>query len=323
MTGKMVDITKQRQVYKPFEYDKAEEFWLKQQQAHWLHSEVSMASDIQDFKQNLTASERNVVANVLKLFTQTEVVVNEYWGSKVCRWFPKPEIVMMASTFASFEGIHQAAYSYLNDSLGLQDYDAFLHDDTMSKKISVLTETKGRSKPEIAKSLAVFSAFAEGVALFSSFAILMSFARRNLLKGVGQIVAWSSRDEGLHSDAGCWLFRQLISENKDVFDDELKATIYQAARDCVALEDSYIDKVFELGPIDGLDPRDLKEYIRYRANIKLGDLGMKMNWKNLDSTRVSNLDWFSIIAAGVEHQDFFAGKVTQYSKANQDFTTIW
>lgn len=316
-------LTKPRLVYKPFEYPKAEEYWLIQQQAHWLHSEVSLSSDIQDFKRNLTDSERNVVANVLKLFTQTEVLVNEYWGTKVCRWFPKPEIIMMATTFASFESIHQAGYSYLNDSLGLDDYKAFLHDEAMNAKIDALIDVSGKTNSDIAKSLAVFSAFAEGVALFSSFAILMNFSRFNHLKGVGQIVSWSIRDESLHSEAGCWLFRQFIKENPDIFTDELKASIYQAARDCVALEDNYIDKIFELGPVNGLDPRDLKEYIRHRANVKLGDLGMKSNWRNLDKSRVDTLEWFSIISSGVEHQDFFAQKVSSYSKATQDFSSVW
>lgn len=320
-----MSILKSRLIYKPFEYPAASDFWLLQQQSHWLFTEVPMLSDITDFKQNLNDSERNVIANVLKLFTQTEVLVNDYWTNRVTQWFPKPEIVMMATTFGAFESIHQQAYAYLNDSLGLDDYEAFLHEVTMKTKIDSLIDIPVKSKKleDIALSLALFSAFTEGVALFSSFAILMSFEQRNLLKGVGNIVEWSLRDEVIHSDGGCWLFNTLIEEHPEIYTDELKQKIYQAARDVIRQEDAYIDKVFELGDLENLDPKDLKEFIRYRANNKLGQIGLKQNWKNIDMERVNRLGWFDVMTGGETHTDFFARRVSNYSKGHIDFSTIW
>lgn len=303
-----------RAEFRPFEYQEVADYWLKQQQAHWLHTEVSMASDIHDWKTNLTDAEKSVIGNTLKGFTQTEVVVNEYWSRKVANWFPKPEVALMTSAFGSMEGIHAIAYSYLNDSLGLDDYSAFLHDPATKAKIDNLINTKDDSKKEIARSLAVFSGFAEGVSLFSSFAILMHFSRLNLLKGVGQIVSFSVKDESLHSEAGCWLFRKFIQENPEIWDDDLKRSIYEAARTTVALEDAFIDKAFELGPIKDLDPQDLKQYIRFRTNTKLNDLGLKMNWRNVDKEAVNRMSWFDYMTAGLAQQDFFAGREVNYSK---------
>lgn len=316
-------IFTQRGVYKPFEYEEVYNFWLQHQQAHWLHTEVSMTSDVHDFSHNLTSAERNVITNILKLFTQTEVLVNDYWSRKVSKWFPKPEIAMMASVFANAETIHEAAYAYLNDSLGLTDYQAFIQEPAMKTKIDYLLEARDNSVSSIAKSLAIFSAFTEGISLFSSFAVLMSFSRRNLLKGIGQIVSWSVRDESQHSQAGCWLFRQVIKENPEIFTDELKAEIYEAARTIVKLEDAYIDKVFEMGEIESIKVDDLKEFIRYRANNKLGELGLKQNWKSLDTDKLKNMEWFDFLTAGVEHQDFFSSRVTGYSKGINDFSNVW
>lgn len=316
-------ITDRRQVYAPFEYPKAYEFWEKQQQAHWLHTEIAMASDIHDWKVNLTPTEKNVIGTTLKGFTQTEVIVNDYWSRRVSKWFPKPEINMMASAFGNMETVHTKAYAYLNESLGLDDFSAFLSETTVKNKLNVLINTKGNSKKDIAKSLAIFSGFAEGVQLFSSFAILMNFSRRNLLKGVGQIVAFSVKDESLHSEAGCWLFRQLIEEFPDLVDDALKESIYQAARDIVTLEDDFIDKVFELGQIEDFDPKDLKNYIRMRANAKLNDLGLKNNWKKIDKDSVDRLAWFDYMTVGLEQQDFFSQRVTGYSKGVVDFSGIF
>ena len=103
-----------RVIYKPFEYPEAYDYWLKQQQAHWLHTEVPMMSDLNDWNQNLTESEKNVIGSILKGFAQTETIVNDYWSGLVTKWFRKPEIIMMAVTFGAFETIHSEAYALLN-----------------------------------------------------------------------------------------------------------------------------------------------------------------------------------------------------------------
>lgn len=312
-----------RPTYAPFEYEQAYKYWELQQQSHWLHTEIAMAGDINDWKLNLSEAEKNVIGHILKGFTQSEVFIQEYWSQMVAKWFKKPEIQMMAATFSAFESIHAVSYAYLNQSLGLEDFSAFLHEPTAKAKIDRLIETKGKSKVEIARSLAIFSAFNEGVNLFSSFAVLLNFSRFNKMKGLGQIIAFSIKDESLHSEAGCWLFRTLVGENPEIMDDDLKKSIYQAARDTVELEDAFIDKAFELGPIEGLDPSDLKAFIRHRANTKLQDLGLKSNWKNIDKDSLARMSWFDVLSAGVSHADFFASRVTDYSKGNVDFSKIW
>lgn len=318
-----MSLLKPRVEYSPFEYEQAYKYWELQQQSHWLHTEVAMASDIADWKSNLTDAERNVIGNILKGFTQSEVFIQEYWSQMVCKWFKKPEIQMMGAAFASMESVHAVSYAYLNQSLGLEDFSAFLHEPTAKAKIDRLITTKGKTKEEIARSLAIFSAFNEGVNLFSSFAVLLNFSRTNKMKGVGQIIAFSIKDESLHSEAGCWLFRTLIQEYPDIWTDDLKKEVYQAARDTIDLEDAFIDKAFELGPIEGLDPVDLKQFIRHRCNTKLNDLGLKKNWKNIDKDSLERMSWFDILSGGVSMQDFFSGRVSDYAKGNIDFSGIW
>lgn len=313
-----------RVVYRPFEYPKADEYADKQKKAIWFPDEVSMASDITDWNSKLSQAEKNVIGNILKGFTQTETIVNDYWSRRVTKWFPKPEVHDMAVTFAAFEGIHAKAYARLNESLGLEDYEAFLSDPSTKAKIDNLVDLKIKSKRDIAKSLAVFSAFTEGVSLFSSFAILLNFSRFDKLKGVGQIIKWSVRDESLHSEAGCWLFRQLIAEYPDLWDNPTKKEVYEAARTAVELEDAFIDKVFELGAIEGLDPKDLKQYIRYRANTKLYDLTLKSNWKNIDQDAVNRItSWFDVLASGRNHDDFFVMNLTDYSRNTVDWNKMY
>jgi ribonucleoside-diphosphate reductase beta chain len=317
----MTNIIKPRLVYKPFEYQEAADYWLKQQQAHWLHTEVPMMSDLNDWNSNLNVTEKNIIGSILKGFAQTETVVNDYWSGLVTKWFRKPEIIMMATTFGAFETIHAEAYSLLNETLGLENFDEFLEDDATMAKIQNLMDVRDSFGEEInwhevAKSLAIFSAFTEGVNLFSSFAILLSFKMRNKLKGVGQIVEWSIRDESMHSEAGCWLFRTLIKENPKLKTQELEAAINEAALLSLKLELDFINKVYELGDLEGCSKYDLEHFIKNRVNTKLGDLGYKPIISNIDITAVERMKWFDHLSAGKQHTDFFANRVTNYSKGH-------
>lgn len=311
-----MSLLKPREVFKPFEYDMAFSFWEKQQNAHWLPSEVSLANDIKNWKEDLVDSEREVYGQVLKSFTQLELVVgNDYWRH-LGNLIRKPEVQMMCASFSNMETIHQQAYSYLNDSLGLDDYAAFLQDDTAVAKLEKLKNVSGKSKRDIARRLAIFSGFTEGVSLFSSFAILISLSRYNLMTGMKNIIEWSALDEDLHSKGGIWLFNTLIKENPNIWDDELKSEIYEAARVTVQLEDDFIDKAFSLGTIRGLDHRDVKNYIRNRANEKLIAMNLKPNWRNIDQESLKKMDWFEEMVFGQNSTDFFHARVTEYSKRN-------
>jgi len=262
-------ITELRPHYKPFEYQTAFEFYKDQHRGHWLADEVPLSSDLNDWKLKLTESEKNLIGNILKSFAQTETYVNDYWSTKVAVWFPKHEIKAMACAFADFESIHAEAYARLNEELGLDDFQAFMEDEEAKAKIDRLVELPGDTLEEKALSLAIFSAFTEGVNLFSSFAVLMSFQLRNMMKGTGQIVEWSVRDESLHSKAGCWLFRTLLEEDPSLDTAELTQAIYEACDLSVKLEFDFIEKAFEMGDIEGLNKDQLKNFIKERANQKL------------------------------------------------------
>ena len=319
--AKVNDLMKERIVYKPFEYQQAADYWLQQHQAHWIHTEVPMMSDLADWNSNLNETEKNIIGSILKGFAQTETVVNDYWSGLVTKWFRKPEVIMMATTFGAFETIHAEAYSLLNETLGLENFDEFMEDEATMAKIENLTTIRDsfndeKDIHEIAKSLAIFSAFTEGVNLFSSFAILLSFKMRNKLKGVGQIVEWSIRDESLHSEAGCWLFRTLIEENPEIKTPELEAAINEAALLSLKLELDFIRKCYELGDLEGCSQYDLENFIKNRINAKLGDLGYKGIITDIDPTAVERMKWFDHLSAGKQHTDFFASRVTNYSKGN-------
>jgi ribonucleoside-diphosphate reductase beta chain len=313
--------------YKPFEYPEYyTEGWFKQAQAFWLHSEISMSGDVKDWNEKLTESEKNLVGNILLGFAQTECAVSDYWTQKVVGWFPKHEIQQMAMMFGSQETIHAVAYSYLNETLGLEDFEAFMQDEATMQRFENLVSYDGSDPAGIARSLAVFSAFAEGVSLYSAFAVLYSFQLRNLLKGIGQQMKWSVRDESLHSKMGCQLFRQMCDEMPGLLEETRQAVI-DAAEVMLIAEENYIDKMFEMGDIENIKAYDLKQFIRKRLNEKLVELGYLDlgSYFGFDTAASANLDWFMHLAGGVTHTDFFSIRPTDYSKPgeNEDWGDIF
>ena len=316
-----------RIAYKPFEYpDYYTEGWLKQAQAFWLHTEIPMSGDVKDWNEKLTKEEKNLVGNILLGFAQTECAVSDYWTQKVVGWFPKHEIQQMAMMFGSQETIHAVAYSYLNETLGLENFEAFLQDEATMERFDNLVSYEGTEVVGIAKSLAIFSAFAEGVSLYSAFAVLYSFQLRNLLKGIGQQMKWSVRDESLHSKMGCRLFNHMCEEMPNLLE-KCRDDVITAATAMLKAEEKYIDKMFELGDIENLKAYDLKQFIRKRLNEKLQELGYfdLGQYFAFDAEGAANLDWFYHLTGGHTHTDFFAVRPTDYSKANEgeDFEDIW
>jgi len=300
-----------RTTYKPFEYPQAFSYFQRQNQAHWLPTEVAMEADISDYRHKLSDAERALVDNVLRFFTQGDVAVNDNYNTQLIPAFPKPEIRMMLSSFAAMESVHVWAYSFLNDSLGLPDseYSAFLEYQSMRDKYDFVKSFGTGNMRELALNLAVFGAFMEGVSLFSSFAILMNFPRLGKLKGLGQIVTWSCRDEQLHSDGVCWLFRTLVGENPSLLDNTLLVELMAACDQMIHLEDAFIDTCFALGAVPGLKSEDVKAYIRNVANTRLEALQLPKMYN------VTNpLPWLAPMINGKEHANFFEARATEYTK---------
>jgi ribonucleoside-diphosphate reductase beta chain len=233
----------------------------------------------------------------------------------------------MAMMFGSQETIHATAYSYLNETLGLEDFKAFLHEPTIAEKFEFLVKTTNdythddlatstEARKDVARSLAIFSAFAEGVSLYSSFAVLYSFQMRNLLKGVGQQMKWSVRDESLHSKMGCQLFRHMCEDFPEL-GSSVRVQVEEAAALIVEMELKFIDKMFEMGDLENLTANDLKEFIKKRANEKLVELGYESIF-DYDEAAASSLDWFYHLTGGHTHTDFFAIRSTDYAKAGEN-----
>ncbi len=300
-------------VYKPFRYPWAYDAWLMQQRIHWLPEEVPLADDVKDWQRNLTPGEKNLLSQIFRFFTQADVEVNNCYMKHYARVFGPTEVQMMLAAFSNTETIHIAAYSHLLDTIGMTEteYSAFLRYKEMKDKYDYMQTFGVETKKDIATTLAVFGAFTEGLQLFASFAILLNFPRFNKMKGMGQIITWSVRDESLHTLSIIRLFRTFVAENPEIWTPEFERELYKACETIVTHEDAFIDLAFELGGVKGLEASEVKAYIRYIADRRLSQLGLQPMYRS----EKNPLPWLDAMLNGVEHANFFENRATEYSRA--------
>ena len=306
-------LLKFSETYKPFHYPWAVEITTRHEKVHWIEDELDLSEDVADWKSGkMSAIEKEYVTNILRLFTQSDVAVGQNYFDQFIPKFKNNEVRNMLGSFATREGIHQRAYALLNETLGLSDaeYHAFLEYQEMADKIDFMMDSDPNTQRGLGLCLAK-SVFNEGVALFASFVMLLNFQRYGKMKGMGKVVEWSIRDESIHVEGVAKLFKAYCNEFPRIVDDEFKQTIYEMARQAVKLEDAFVDLAYKLGPIEGLDEKEVKQYIRYITDRRLLQLGLKTNFK----VKENPLPWLEWILNGADHTNFFENRVTEYEVA--------
>jgi ribonucleoside-diphosphate reductase beta chain len=298
--------------YKPFRYPWAHEFWKKQQQVHWMPEEVPLGEDLKDWAVKLNDKERNLLTQIFRFFTQSDIEVADNYMERYGRVFKPTEVKMMLSSFANMETIHIAAYALLLETIGMpeSEFGAFMEYQAMRDKHDFMQKFGVETNADIARTLAMFGGFTEGLQLFASFAMLMNFPRFNKMKGMGQIVSWSIRDESLHCEGIIKLYHAFNAETKCVTP-EVAADIVECCKSVVIMEDAFIDLAFEAGEIQGMTPDDIKQYIRFIADWRLRQLHLP----EVYGIKENPLPWLQSLLSGVEHANFFEARATEYSKA--------
>lgn len=317
-----MSLTEASKTYKPFHYPWAYDYWKKQQQVHWLPEEVPLGEDIRDWNQNLTPAEKNLLTQIFRFFTQADVEVQDCYHQHYSNVFKPTEVKMMLTAFSNMETIHMAAYSHLLDTVGMPEaeYAAFLEYEQMRAKHDYMQKFSMETPEDVLKTLAMFGGFTEGVQLFASFAMLMNFPRFNKMKGMGQIVAWSVRDESLHCEGIVRMFHEYAKET-GALTQEVKDEILHHAQRVVAMEDAFIDLAFELGPVEGMTAKEIKLYVRFITDWRLRQLGLEPIYM----VEQHPIPWLVPLLNGVEHSNFFETRATEYSKVatTGNWNDVW
>lgn len=308
---KQMSLLETNIAYKPFSYPWAVDYATQHEQLHWGEWEAKLQDDVSQWKNNgLTLEERNHITQILRLFTQSDVAVGTNYLEHYIPKFKNNEIRAMLTSFANREFTHQRSYALLNDTLGLPEteFSAFTDVEEMKDKLEFMSNIDTSSYSGLALAVAR-SAINEGMSLFSAFAMLINYTRFGKMRGMGEIVQWSIRDETMHAEGMTKLFRTFCAEHPRIVNDEFKLQIYGMVREAVSLEDKVIDLTYKMGAIEGLTAPEVKNYIRYIADRRLIQLGLKGNY----AISTNPLPWLEPLIAATSHDNFFETTVTEYN----------
>lgn len=310
----MSGLTEYSKTYKPFQYAWAMEMAEDHEKIHWGSWEVKLQEDVNQWKGGvISAEEKDFITQILRIFTQSDVAVGGNYCDLFIPAFKNNEIRNMLLSFANREGTHQRSYALLNDTLGLpeREYESFLSFTEMREKIEFMTQApEGLGKTDHLAFELARSVCNEGMSLFSAFVMLLNFQRFGKMKGTCEIVEWSVVDETKHVEGITKLFHEYCKEHPRVVTDKLKSFIYTNYEKAVELEDALVDLIFNGVEMQGLTAKELKTYIRYLADRRLLQLGLKPIFKQKDNP----LKWVDWIVSGDEMKNFFEGQITSYSQ---------
>lgn len=309
-----------------FDYPQAIQFADTQMSIFWLPTEINTEKDVQDLMVNMSEAERHGVITTLKLFTLYELAIgNEYWGGKVKKYFKRPDIERMANCFSFFElNVHAPFYNQINEAMMLDTdefYESYIDDPELKSRMDFIDELV--ASKDLPTSLAIFS-MVEGAVLYSNFAFLKHFQARgkNKLNNVVRGINFSVKDEHLHSEAGAWLYRTLISELGLSAEQkrEIEDKIIEAAHKVYEHECRIVDMIFEKGSIEGITAKQLQNFVASRVDLCLQNLGVGAIF-NVKHNPIAS--WFYDSISTIQFGDFFAGTNSEYNRNWDESRFTW
>lgn len=305
------------------DYPQAVQAAQEQTKIIWFAEELGVEKDENDIRTKCTEGERHGITTVLKLFTQYELMLGgeEFWGSKVTKMFPRPEIERMAATFSFVElGIHAPFYDLINKTLGIatdEFYSSWQQDEVMRDRVAFIE--KYAQSEDALEATAAFS-FMEGVVLFSNFAFLKSFnvGGFNLIPHITAGIDGSAKDENYHSMASAWLFNQCLKEREQLGlidshgKQNLRKKIKRIAEKVYEHEESLCKRIFEKGNIRTITEEEILDFIKDRINMVLSYLNIKPLYEK--ETGVVS-EWFYSQLNSFKYSDFFQSQQLQYVRS--------
>jgi ribonucleoside-diphosphate reductase beta chain len=288
----------------PIEYPDLWNFYKKAVATFWTVEEIDLANDMKDWER-LSDGERHFVSHVLAFFAASDGIVNENLAIN----FINEVQVSEAKSFYGFqvmmENIHSEMYSLLIETLIKNPEEK--HKLFNALETVPCVQKKGEwairwiNSDSFAERLIAFAAV-EGIFFSGSFCSIYWLKKRGLMPGLAKSNEFISRDEGLHCDFACYLYKNYITEK---LSDE---RILEIITDAVAIEQEFVTDAL---PVDliGMNSRLMNQYIEFVADRLLVSLGVNKHYGSANP-----FDFMELISLQGK-TNFFEQRVSDYQKA--------
>lgn len=295
---------------------------IEQQSIFWPAEELGVEDDEQDFRTKLNKAELHGIITAQSILTQYELLIGgeEFWGGKIAKLFPRPEIQRMCAVFTNVElNSHAPFYNIGNEVMGNatdEFYTQWKRDPILAERIGYIHQI---AASDDALEVTAAVAFLEGAVLFSAFGFFKGFNSRgyNFIPHFVSGIDGSAKDENLHSLASAMLFQQCKQEriqegNHTEAEDSRLNSIIQSMAFVIAEHEKRINAhLFEVPGNRVITLEELDHFTEDRINVVLGRLGQPPMFDRQSGT-VST--WFYDQLSTVKIPDFFAATQLQYTR---------
>ena len=294
---------KDRFVLLPIKYNDMWQMYKKHEASFWTAEEIDLSSDTKDWD-SLNKNEKHFISHVLAFFAASDGIVNENLATNFMNEVQIPEARCFYGFQIMMENIHSETYALLIDTYikNAEEKDRLLHAietvDCVKKKAEwALRWITGGSFTE---RLVAFAAV-EGIFFSGSFCSIYWLKKRGLMPGLSFSNELISRDEGLHCEFACLLYKHI--ENKLP-----KEAVYEIISDAVKIEKEFITDALPVSLI-GMNAKLMAQYIEYVADHWLHQLGYPKLYN-----AVNPFDFMELISLQGK-TNFFEKRVGDYQKS--------
>ncbi|MCW7469568.1 ribonucleotide-diphosphate reductase subunit beta [Leptospira kanakyensis] len=292
-----------RFVILPIKFPKIWEMYKKQQASFWTAEEIDLSSDLDDWN-SLSNNERFFLSNVLAFFAASDGIVNENLAVNFMREVQLPEVRCFYGFQIMMENIHSETYSLL--------IDTYIKDPKEKHKLFHSIETipavekkakwalRWIGEGNFAERLLAFAAV-EGIFFSGSFCAIFWMKKRGLLPGLSFSNELISRDEALHCEFACILFKMLKEKPN-------AERVYEIFTDAVNIEKEFITESLSVDLI-GMNAKLMQQYIEFVADRWLIELGFDKLYYSSNP-----FDFMEMISLQGK-TNFFEKRVGDYQKA--------
>ncbi len=295
----------QRFVLMPIKYHDIWEMYKKQVASFWTAEEIDLHQDISDWEKKLNDGEKHFIKYVLAFFAASDGIVLENLAQQFCTEVQIPEARCFYGFQIAMENIHSETYSLLIDTY-IKDnveksflFNAIDNVPVIQKKANwALKWINGTNS--FAERILAFSAV-EGIFFSGSFCSIFWLKKRSLMPGLTFSNELISRDEGLHTDFACLIYKHLVNKLS-------QEKVYEIICDAVTIEKEFITEALPVELI-GMNSRLMSTYIEFVADRLLYTLGYQ-KYYNVQNP----FEWMDMISLQGK-TNFFEKRVGEYQKA--------
>ena len=305
---------------KPIRYQWAYDLYNQAVANTWFPNEVQLVRDLSDFEK-LSDDEKHALKTVISYLNPNELLINKSLAFGIYPYINAAEAHIYLSKQMWEEANHFMTFEYIIETFPFdreEIYAAGFGKPSLAAKANFqnkhlypmlegnvdITTTEG--KKDFVRSLVAYNIVLEGIWFYSGFMVGMSFRQRNLLRNIGSLLDWITRDENLHLTFGINLLLTIMEENEDLQTPEFAEEIRSLILEAVELEKEYNKDMLPHG-ILGLNADYVNQYVMYMTDRRLEELGFEPEYN------VSNpAKWMAAANDTLELVNFFESTNTSY-----------